>query len=261
MIQKYLEYREGEINLILSAPHSGEFYPKSIPSRKNGHRLKDGYTDRIIKGLIKYFDYKPFYIYSNVHRSRVDLNRNLAEATEGHRIAEKIWRDWDAVLRDFLHKTSLRYRKTLYVDVHSHNDSDEFHFGYGISKKNYRSLIAKNNKNFIRTSLDALSLGNRYDLLFGRKSFEGLLENCGYKIFHPKENEVYFSGGRNVRTYKNNMVGAIQIEIPTPICDRDLIGVISCLGDCINGFMEEFVNDKSRSFVGRQSEDIIQPEK
>lgn len=245
-MSKYLTYKRGGMNLILSAPHSGELSPKSIPARKTGQRLKDGYTDRIIKGLLEYFDWKPYYVYANIHRSRVDLNRDLEEAVEKSRRAKRIWYEWDTVLWNYVFQVSERYRKTLYVDIHSHNDSQQFHLGYGISKKKYMDIAARRYENIEETSLDAFSRSDEYDMLFGEGSVKYNLEKRGYKVHIPNEDDVYFSGGRNVRTYKNNKVGGIQLEIPTKVCDRDLNGIILCLGDCIQEFKDTYVDDNPR---------------
>src|SRR3990172_12176611 len=97
----YLTYRTGNSPIILSAPHGGNVRPISIPRRKYGNRSRDTYTRRLIQKVIELLDEKPYFIYANIHRSRVDLNRDLEEAAQGNKKAKEIWENWNMSLGEF----------------------------------------------------------------------------------------------------------------------------------------------------------------
>ena len=83
-IEYYIKYHKGDIPLIISVPHGGTLKPKSIPIRSNGVIGIDKNTINLALILIKkvkeiYRNNKsPSYVISNVHRSKIDLNKMRA---------------------------------------------------------------------------------------------------------------------------------------------------------------------------------------
>ena len=238
----YLTFGEGTTNLILSAPHGGDIRPISIPKRKSGTLLKDTYTRRLTEKLLNLFKSEnPFYIYADIHRSRVDLNRYVEKAINGNYRANEIWLNWDELLRDYTKKAKLYNDKVLYIDIHSHNDSDKFELGYDLSARNYINLF-KNKKTRYKTTLDSLEK-DKYEMLFGEGSIKATLERFWYKTLMPTGNEVYFNGGRNIEVYSGNNVGGIQIETPIYLLKEDLDKISKVLYNAINRFRDYFIKD------------------
>jgi len=105
----YVEYHPGDMNLVITAPHGGSLRPDSIPSRKDDGsgdvNLKaDGHTDEIAAGLTKHIHEitgkKPHFVVSNLHRSRLDPNREEDVAAQGNRHAVKAYREYhDLILQ------------------------------------------------------------------------------------------------------------------------------------------------------------------
>src|SRR5689334_15985280 len=182
MIQhnNYLIYQEGSSNLILSAPHCGSLRPDSIPDRTWGVTVRDTYTKTIMKGLLDYFQYSPSFIYSGIHRVKVDLNRPLQEGAQGNRQAELVWHTWNDVLDHFV-TDSVEKHKTLYIDIHSHNNSDQIQLGYGLGREDY-SLLKQGGKITAKHSLSGLGEYD-YEMLFGNKSLKSFLEARGQEIY------------------------------------------------------------------------------
>jgi hypothetical protein len=240
--KNYLIYNEGNIPLILSAPHTGTISPIHIPDRTEGVLVRDTYTKEILKNLVRYFDYHPYYIYSGIHRKKVDLNRDWKEATQGNGIAMTIWKTWHNIIGSFLEDSIKEFGRVLYIDLHSHNNADEFHLGYGLNKYEYRRLIYGE---YVRkSSLFGLNPDERmadYDMIFRKGSFEDLLKGKGYKVHYPFTSEIYFGGGYNIERYSVNNVGAVQIEIPVSVAGQDVGKLSEDLGECINEFLAEFV--------------------
>lgn len=232
---KYLTYGVGNIPIILSAPHGGGIKPLSIPYRKYGNRGRDSYTRRLIQKVIELLD-KPYYVYSDIHRSRVDLNRDIEEAAQGNRKAELIWTQWNNKLNEFTSIVKAKHGKGLYVDIHSHNNSDKFQIGYGLSVNEYNDIRVGWEIND-KSTMYAFRDGNsEFPALFGEFSFPHNLEVFGYEVLIPEAENKYLNGGRNIYKFSDKSIGAIQIECPIPVLRKDLNGVAVALANSIEIF-------------------------
>jgi hypothetical protein len=239
---KYLTYGIGNSPIILSAPHGGNIKPISIPKRTWGNRSRDTYTRRLIQRVIELLPDKPYYIYSNIHRNRVDLNRDFEEATQGNKSAEKIWSEWNITLDKFKTVVSGRYGRGLYIDIHSHNNSSLFQIGYGLKVKDYLDLKGgweTRNHSTLHPLVDKDT--SEKSLCFGYNSIISNLEYNGYNVLVPKEEAKYLNGGRNIREFHGKGIGAIQVECPIPILKKDLDRVARALANSIISFRQAFL--------------------
>lgn len=238
----YLKFTAGNTNILITAPHGGGMKPVSIPRRKYGQKLMDTYTRRLTSKLIGRFPShsSPSFLISDIHRSRVDLNRDIEEGAQGNKRAEKIWKEWDSTILGVQSWIKTNYTYGVYIDIHSHNDGDYFELGYNLSARNYRALY-ENGYTTYPTTIDTL-YGKPYEMIFGYNSFRQGLRYYGYKDFFPTGNEVYFNGGRNIEVYSGFGIGAIQIECPVSILKKDLNGVADFLFDQISLFTRKFAN-------------------
>lgn len=239
---KYLTYGNGNSPIILSAPHGGNIKPLDIPYRKQGNRSKDTYTRRLIQKVSNLLTEKPYYIYSNIHRSRVDLNRNIKEAAQGNKKAELVWYAWNKTLAGFTKDVILDYGKGLYIDIHSHNNSDQFQVGYGLPVKDYIDLksgweIKKHSTLFTLTN----PLISEKTLCFGTGSIIDTLQYRNYKVLIPENDNDYLNGGYNIKKFSGHGIGAIQIECPIPVLKYDLDGIAISLANSIRIFSDSFL--------------------
>jgi hypothetical protein len=236
----YIQYLEGNNNILLTAPHGGNMRPLSIPKRKSGISTMDTYTRRLTSKVYSLFrtEDKPTALIADIHRSKVDLNRGIREAAQGNKKAENIWWDWDKYIRVMQYDLLRRFGNVVYVDIHSHNDGKYFELGYNLNANDYLNLQRRKFTGKT-TTMDSLK-GNAYDKLFGEYSIKRGLEWFGYDVFSPNGNEGYFNGGRNIEIYSGNGVGAIQIECPISLLKYDLDGVAYCIKDCISTFRDRF---------------------
>ena len=237
----YLEEGGWYTGIVISAPHGGGSKPVSIPNRKYGVLLQDTYTRRLTRAVIDLFPKatSPRYLISNIHRIKVDFNRDIEEGAQGNKSAERLWTDWNTRLTLSINSSLHRNRKVLYVDIHSHNDSDKFELGYNLSAKSYLEL-RKTGKTSHSTSIDSLD-HDVYDMIFGPNSVKTSLEMFGYDVFEPTGKEVYFNGGRNIEKFNGNGTGAIQIEVPVSVAKRDFDKCASVLKYAISNFSKAFV--------------------
>lgn len=229
-------------NLLLTAPHGGGAKPFYIRDRTTGIRIRDTYTRRLSDILVSLFNDKPSAILADIHRSKVDLNRNLMEATDGDTRAKAIWHDWNDSIYNYKRNLLNTYNTGLMVDIHSHNNNDEFQLGYNLDVYNYNRL--RNNKiASVGSTFSTLNNGySEYDMIFGRYSLGNSMHLSGYDIFRPRPGgETYFNGGYNIETYAGGGLGAVQIECPVSILEYDLQGVAYALYNSIEIFIHEFV--------------------
>ena len=235
----YLRSNLGVDTLLLTAPHGGGIRPFNIPKRKYGQKLMDTYTRRLTDEIISIINLRPYYVIADIHRNRVDLNRNIEEACQGNTRAKKIWYDWDILIREYKYYILDYNRKGLHIDIHSHNNSNEFQLGYNLSARNYIRLC--NGNNVRGSTLDSIENYNLRDMIFGSHSINNILISSGYKVFFPRGNETYFNGGRNIEVYSGNGLGSIQIECPVSVLRYDRKNVAKVLSKAIEIFMEEFL--------------------
>lgn len=238
-----VEYIEVDVNkspVILSAPHGGGAKPLYIPRRKYGNMNMDTYTRRITNAIRdSYESSKPSTIISNIHRSRVDFNRALEEGAQGNRRAIDLWLKWNRVLKSIIDRKLVEYKRVLYIDIHSHNENDEFELGYNLNTRPYLELEKTGSTKKI-SSLDSLGF-NKYDMIFGEHSFKRSLELFGLKVMTPDVSNIYFNGGRNIDVFSGEGVGAIQIEVPVSVAKSDLNYVVHALKFSIETFRKYFI--------------------
>lgn len=240
-MSEYISYFPGNYNILVAAPHGGSLKPSNIPDRKTGTKVRDTYSKTLAEEIYRLGkqDKTPHTILSNIHRCKVDLNREIKEGAQESKRAQAIWNEWNDVIKTAIKNIG---GKMLYVDIHSHNDNDTFQLGYNLNIQQYLELM-KAKKTSAKSTLDSLS-PNKYDMIFGRFSLKKSLEKDGYKVYTPTPGEVYFNGGKNIETYNGKGIGAIQIECPVSILKTDLDNVAKSLYSGILKFVEKFVNVK-----------------
>lgn len=240
--EDYLTYDEGNNNIILSAPHGGGMKPFFIPNRQYGNKGRDSYTRRLIEKIIELSRDKPFYVYSDIHRSKVDLNRDIIEGAQGNIEMQGVWHQWNDILDIYLNRVRQSYGRGLYIDLHSHNKSNKFQIGYGMSVSDY--LDGLDGKSTVSTStLSPLFLteSDPYEISFGKYSFVSLLEYLGCEVLVPRSDEEYLSGGRNIRVFNGKGIGSLQIECPVSALKKDIDWVADVLLSAIKIFDERFI--------------------
>jgi N-formylglutamate amidohydrolase len=236
------EYLVGDMGLrgiVISAPHGGGVRPVNIPVRRYGKMGKDIYTRKVIETIVENLEPKPYYLYSDLHRSRLDLNRPLSEAAQGNKKAEEIWRAWNLLLESFIADAVKKYGKVLYIDLHSQSTTDSFHLGYNLTTREYR-LIRQGKRIFGKSTMAGL-VENQFDILFEQGSFYHSLINMGYNVHNPESDKTYFNGGFNIAEHSGEHVGAIQIELPAAILRKDAEKVGKDVATTIENFSGKFL--------------------
>lgn len=251
----YCEYEEGDddTNIIVSVPHGGTHKPDNIPDRVAGCYVNDTciYTHDCVditngtrRDNIKcsYFSQQDFMakntsleltrqielvtgkrshlIVSNLHRTKLDVNREIQEAALGIKEAEIAWKSFHSFIK--LAKQKLNRKPGIIFDIHTQSHSAaSLEIGYAIPSN-------KLNKNILHMENSSIySLGKRLqnrtdfeELIYGNISLGRFTEDMGIEtIPSPRKrspgNLSYFPGGYIIRKHgskKRGKVDAIQLE-------------------------------------------------
>jgi hypothetical protein len=232
----YIELIKGNMPLVISIPHGGYLLPDEIPERPctDCAKHQDIFTIEIGRAIRKVIYQKtgfyPYVIINNLHRTRLDPNRNIAEAADGNKFAELAWTEFQSFIDSANSEVRSKFGKGLYLDLHGHrHEFKRIELGYLLSSEelqldddllnsdsfveysSIRNLIGKNVKSYSYS-----------ELVRGKNSMGSLLEAKGYTTVpspqhaSPKPGEPYFTGGYNTTRHGSSSGGTIdgiQIEI------------------------------------------------
>lgn len=161
----YIEYIPGNLPIIISAPHGGVKlsgntigevnYPDndtSLPDRNCGTNERDDNTDILIREIqAEIFNLTGCYahiIINNLHRSKLDPNREIVEATCGDNDAEDHWNAFHNFIDQASNSVETNWGKGLFIDLHGQSHSiARIELGYNISSTQL------NNSNLNDTSI------------------------------------------------------------------------------------------------------------
>jgi hypothetical protein len=229
---QYVEFRAGDLPLIVSAPHGGTLQPATLPNRSgpNATTVRDTNTDILAEDIGDAFATRtvgrPHVIIVRLHRVKLDANREIVEAAEGNRIAERTWHEYHGFIEAAAAQVSASRGRGFYIDLHGHGHTiQRLELGYMLSAAelagddatlNSSSLVQKSS---VRT-LATAGLTPHAGLLRGATSMGTLFEARGFPSVpstaqpHPG-GAPYFSGGYNTGRHGSRAGGVIdgvQIE-------------------------------------------------
>lgn len=231
----YIEYKAGNLPIVISAPHGGSLEPNEIPDRNCSGcvYVKDSNTEELIRqmydAIFDQFGCYPHIIINRLHRRKLDANRAIEEAADGNALGEQAWTDFQGFIESAKDTISEKYGKGLYLDLHGHgHDIQRLELGYRITKSELQLpnstldgeiyVDDSSIKNLVYNNLNNLTLS---ELLRGSDSFGELYENQNFPAVpsqtdpFPFNDESYFSGGYNTEQHGSKFGGTIdgiQIE-------------------------------------------------
>ncbi|MGH1386368.1 immunoglobulin-like domain-containing protein [Kordia sp.] len=199
--RNYIEYIPGNLPIIISAPHggvqqSGEtiggiFYPdndSSLPDRSCGTNERDDNTDILIREIQKeIFELTGCYahvIINNLHRSKLDPNREINEATCGNANATDHWNAFHGFIDQASASVEANWGKGIYIDLHGQSHSvPRIEAGYNItaaelnsSDLNSAGIINKSTiRNLVNNNLNNLT---HEQLIRGNSSLGEMFQNA-----------------------------------------------------------------------------------
>lgn len=223
----YVEYRAGDLPLIITAPHGGTLQPASVPVRSGPGivTVRDSNTDLLAADIADavYAEVggRPHVIIVHLHRSRMDANRALDEAAEGNAVAERAWREFHAFAEAARRQVLSDEGRGLYLDLHGHgHDIQRLELGYLLSSTTLGGSDAQLNTPGVVQSSSIRGLVQRSplthaELIRGPASMGTLFELQGYAAVpssaQPNPGGApYFTGGYNTARYGSSGGGAID---------------------------------------------------
>lgn len=184
---------DGNIPIILSAPHGGSNETLKIKNRESGVTSKDSYTIELLQEISKEIQLilkkRPSIVYSNRSRKEIDFNRSVDSAFVDKGV-EKLYYQYHFDIQNQIMYNIWSDSVILYVDIHGQAHKHEL-LEIGFDKRVFTE--------------NEMLLGNMY-ISKGIK--------C-YPSTDTKEPTPYFDGGHSIETYKSypNVV-AVQLEVP-----------------------------------------------
>ena len=230
----YTEYLAGEIPVVLSAPHGGGYRPAEIPDRTYGVTGADTNTKdlalRIRDAIKAETGFYPHIILSHLHRSKLDPNRAIEEASQGDPESERAWWEFQTFIERATEVVDEAHGEGFYVDLHGHGHAiPRLELGYMLSAADLnRTDLALNNQIYVNKS-SFRTLGSKpgvdfAELIRGPLSLGTLLEAEGYPAVPSQSqpnpgDDPFFSGGYNTGRHGSRdggSVSGVQIECNFP---------------------------------------------
>ena len=230
---EYIEFKAGNLPIIISAPHGGGLEPTEIPDRDctGCVYVRDSRTQELIRqmsdAIFEEFGCYPYIIINRLHRKKLDANRDIGDAADGDPMAEQAWTEFHNFIQAAKDSITQNFGKGLYLDLHGHgHDIQRLELGYRIWKSRLQMSDAALDifvddasiKSLVNDNLNNLSLSQ---LLRGEDSFGEFYEEEMFLAVpsqidpFPIGSEPYFSGGYNTERHGSKLGGVIdgiQIE-------------------------------------------------
>ncbi len=227
----YVEYWEGNMPLVISAPHGGHLIPAEIDDRTSGTTVTDSNTKETAlafrEAIFKRTGHHPYVVISNLKRTKLDPNREIIEAAESNIWAEQAWTEYHGFIESAKSEITLSFGSGLYVDLHGHGHSiQRLELGYLLSSNelvlsddqlNSGNLVESSS---IRTLVSSTSFSFS-ELLRGQNSLGTLFSSSGIPATpslsqpNPGQGNPFFSGGYSTRRHGSadgGRISGVQIE-------------------------------------------------
>jgi len=243
----FVEYRAGNLPIIISAPHGGSLEPDSIADRDctGCVYLQDRWTQQISEGIydtiVAQTGCHPHVIINLLHRIKFDANRDVGDAADGNPTVERAWRGYQELVDSAKTQIERDYGRGLFLDIHAHGHPNQrIEVGYLLTAEELRlSDSTLSSPSFAdESSLNTLVVDNiqnlqHAELIRGESSLGSLLSDEGFPSVpsssdpFPLEGERYFIGGFNIRQHgsrdNGGAIDAIQLELNQDIRATDSI--------------------------------------
>lgn len=226
----YVDYLPGNLPLVLTAPHGGSMEPVEIPNRGYGTMAQDRNTKELSLAIREaVFDLTggyPHVVISNLHRRKLDPNREIVEAAQGNPHAERAWWEFEIFGDEAGEAVEAAFGEGLHLDIHGHaHDIPRVELGYLLSRSDLaqtNSVLSGTtyiNKSSVR-ALASKSGASLAEIVRGPSSLGSLLEDRGIPCVpshlqpDPGQDD-YFTGGYNTVRHGSRdggAISAIQLE-------------------------------------------------
>jgi hypothetical protein len=228
---EYIEYSAGELPIIITAPHGGILEPAEIPDRTYGETVRDVATEELAREIAAALEAlagaRPHLIINRLRRTKLDANREIVEAAQGSRQAQRAWYEFHSFADAAKHAAVTAHGRGFYIDLHGHGHAvQRLELGYLLTGAELRLSDAMlddpvyENRSSVRT-LSEQSAATFVEVLRGPASLGSLLAAGGIPAVPsesqpaPAVGDPYFSGGYNTERHGSSgggEISGVQIE-------------------------------------------------
>jgi hypothetical protein len=233
----YITYYPGNIPVILTIPHGGDITPSEISNRTYGVTVTDSKTIELGIAIRNYFysiyNIRPYVVINNLKRTKLDANRDKAEAAQNNIYAERAFDEFHFYIEKAREDIISKFNTGILFDIHGHGiNPDGFNdlrtwIGYLLTADELDNSNDYIDQNISINDISIYSILNSSgqtlsQLLSGPNSLGALFENNNYTALPSPESRSpegmrYFSGGYNTYRYGTNRefnFSSIQLEFP-----------------------------------------------
>jgi N-formylglutamate amidohydrolase len=237
---------EGDLPILLSAPHGGTTEIPGIPRRKGEGLPRGGAgffagtdtnVDRVAEAtstvLERKTGKKPYVVIARFRRTQVDANRPPAIGYEDPR-AQPYYDAYHDALARYATAIRKRWGRGLLLDIHGQASA--------------RDMLFRGTQNGKTVSLLVQRFGEKAQN--GPESLFGLFASRGWKVFpaHGEKERSGFTGGYIVKTYSDPEkygLDAVQLEFGGDYRSRDQIGTTAAsLSDAVLDFAHRYLPER-----------------
>ncbi len=233
---------QGDLPIILSAPHGGKISIPEVNDRKGGDSISK-FTTVIDSGTLelseqlaisfeKQFKAKPYLIAAKFTRKHLDVNRPEKDAFESS-LAKPVYDAYHGNIKNAVKEVKAKFGRGILLDIHGQAKDSKTIFRGTAKNKSVTHLIDR--------------FG--WQALTGPKSILGILQTSGYKVFPAGDSldpeEPGYSGGYIVQTYGSSNSGtidAIQLELGFDFRNKDKRQIFADeLAKAVHSFAKEYL--------------------
>lgn len=227
----YVEYRVGDLPIILAVPHGGPLKPAEIPDRGQAVVDNDPFVEELGAQLadeVERLTGRPVHLVVNqLHRSKLDANRSRLEGARQDPVATQAWEDYHGFLLAARQAVIEGCGRGLLIDLHTNGRAGyRIEFGYGLTTEDLAQDNAHLNREaYVRRSTLRALAGqgptSHADLIRGTLSLGGLMSSMGFGAEPAPDRPVpdgqpYYNGGYTIFRHGSlygSPVDAVQVEV------------------------------------------------
>jgi N-formylglutamate amidohydrolase len=268
----HIDYLVGNTPVIITVPHDGILTPSSISDRTYGAMSRDLNTQKVAERFAFFFVQRsgglfPHVIVSNLHRTKLDPNRDIEEAAQGDLGAIQAYNAYHSFIQTAIDSVETYFDSGILLDLHGHgHDIQRLELGY-LLEPNDLDLgnIQISSSTYIEKSsisqIASLSPANFSEVLRGPTSFGGLMVTKSYSYSSAGSGtdvytfdavpstttaspgtDPYFTGGYTTVKYSIGEINVIQIEANYDRA-RDTARSYGALGSAIEEALFDFYRE------------------
>lgn len=226
----FVEFTPGDGPLVLSAAHGGDLAPAEIPNRTVGTSVTDTNTDPLARemaaAVLTETGRRPHLVIVRLRRTKLDANREIVEAAQGHPLAERAWREYHGFIEAAKVAAAGTGPRPFYIDIHGHGHPiGRLELGYLLTSSDLaRTDLELNAGPFaVQSSIRGLAATSPLtfaELLRGSASLGGRFTAEGYPAVPSPAapspgTDPYFSGGYSTARHGGRgggPVNGVQLE-------------------------------------------------